>query len=131
MSRSVVDLKQQAALASGEADFAANIYNNASPLLNNGLEVVVFMETLLLFDVIVDADYAAAGGITADMDWEEAMQKLDCTNVGVVARNVTAEDLARILINVTDLMKVASPTWRLVYNHFQLLNPTTLIGPYH
>ena len=65
-----------AALASGEADFAANIYNNVFPLLNNGLEVVVFMETLLynLFDVIVDADYQAANDITADMDWEEAMQ---------------------------------------------------------
>jgi len=94
-----------AALASGEADFAANIYNNVFPLLNNGLEVVVFMETLLynLFDVIVDADYAAANDITADMDWEEAMQKLDCTNVGVVARNAAAEDLARILINAAGL----------------------------
>ena len=94
-----------AALASGEADFAANIYNNVFPLLNNGLEVVVFMETLLynLFDVIVDADYAAANDITADMDWEEAMQKLDCTNVGVVARNAAAEDLARILIQEAGL----------------------------
>ncbi|MBN99195.1 MAG: hypothetical protein CL438_00775, partial [Acidimicrobiaceae bacterium] len=75
-----------AALASGEADFAANIYNNVFPLLNNGLEVVVFMETLLynLFDIIVDADFAAANGITSGMDWQEAMEALDCTNVGVV-----------------------------------------------
>ena len=49
-----------AALASGEADFAANIYNNVFPLLNNGLEVVVFDGNIALynlFDVIVDADY--------------------------------------------------------------------------
>ena len=94
-----------AALASGEADFAANIYNNVFPLLNNGLEVVVFMESLLynLFDVIVDADYAAANGITENMDWQDAMEALDCTNGGVVARNAAAEDLARILINAAGL----------------------------
>ena len=94
-----------AAIASGEADFAANIYNNVFPLLNNGLEVVVFMETLLynLFDVIVDADYAEANGITSGMDWQEAMEALDCTNVGVVARGAAAEDLARILIQEAGL----------------------------
>ncbi len=94
-----------AALASGEADFAANIYNNVFPLLNNGLEVVVFMETLLynLFDVIVDADFAEANGITEGMDWQEAMEALDCTNVGVVARGAAAEDLARILIQEAGL----------------------------
>ncbi len=94
-----------AALASGDADFAANIYNNVFPLLNNGLEVVVFMETLLynLFDVIVDADFAAANGITSGMDWQEAMEALDCTNVGVVARGAAAEDLARILIQEAGL----------------------------
>jgi ABC-type nitrate/sulfonate/bicarbonate transport system substrate-binding protein len=94
-----------AALAAGEADFAANIYNNVFPLLNGGLEVVVFMETLLynLFDVIVDADYAAANGITSGMDWQEAMEALDCTNVGVVARGAAAEDLARILIQAAGL----------------------------
>ena len=94
-----------AALASGDADFAANIYNNVFPLLNNGLEVVVFMETLLynLFDVIVDADFAEANGITSGMDWQEAMEALDCTNVGVVARGAAAEDLARILIQEAGL----------------------------
>ena len=94
-----------AALASGDADFAANIYNNVFPLLNNGLEVVVFMETLLynLFDVIVDTDYAEANGITENMDWQEAMEALDCTNVGVVARGAAAEDLARILIQEAGL----------------------------
>ena len=94
-----------AALASGDADFAANIYNNVFPLLNNGLEVVVFMETLLynLFDVIVDADFAEANGITEGMDWQEAMEALDCTNVGVVARGAAAEDLARILIQEAGL----------------------------
>ena len=94
-----------AALASGEADFAANIYNNVFPLLNNGLEVVVFMETLLynLFDIIVDADFAEANGITSGMDWQEAMEALDCTNVGVVARGAAAEDLARILIQAAGL----------------------------
>ena len=94
-----------AAIASGEADFAANIYNNVFPLLNNGLEIVVFMESLLynLFDVIVDADYAEANGITENMDWQEAMEALDCTNVGVVARNAAAEDLARILIQSAGL----------------------------
>ena len=94
-----------AAIASGDADFAANIYNNVFPLLNNGLEVVVFMETLLynLFDVIVDADFAEANGITSGMDWQEAMEALDCTNVGVVARGAAAEDLARILIQEAGL----------------------------
>ena len=94
-----------AALASGDADFAANIYNNVFPLLNNGLEVVVFMETLLynLFDIIVDADFAEANGITSGMDWQEAMEALDCTNVGVVARGAAAEDLARILIQAAGL----------------------------
>ena len=63
------------------------------------------METLLynLFDVIVDADYATANGITEGMDWQEAMEALDCTNVGVVARNAAAEDLARILIQEAGL----------------------------
>ena len=94
-----------AALASGAADFAANIYNNVFPLLENGLEVVVFMETLLynLFDIIVDTEYAEANGITEGMGWQETMEALDCTNVGVVARGAAAEDLARILIQAAGL----------------------------
>ena len=94
-----------AALASGAADFAANIYNNVFPLLENGLEVVVFMETLQynLFDIIVDTEYAEANGITEGMGWQETMEALDCTNVGVVARNAAAEDLARILIQAAGL----------------------------
>ena len=94
-----------AALASGAADFAANIYNNVFPLLENGLEVVVFMETLQynLFDIIVDTEFAEANGITEGMGWQETMEALDCTNVGVVARNAAAEDLARILIQAAGL----------------------------
>ncbi|OUV77269.1 MAG: hypothetical protein CBC90_06580 [Acidimicrobiaceae bacterium TMED130] len=136
-----------AALASGEADIAANIYNNVFPLLNNGLEVVVFMETLLynLFDVIVDADYAAANGITEGMDWQEAMEALDCTNVGVVARNAAAEDLARILIQAAGLdescftyvavglqpipgLQANETDWTVTFDPFQVVAVETGLG---
>jgi ABC-type nitrate/sulfonate/bicarbonate transport system substrate-binding protein len=89
-----------AALAAGEADVVGNIYNNVFPLIDNGLDVVVFLESLLynLFDVIVHTEFAEANGISADKSVQENMEALDCSNVGVVARGAAAEDLARILI---------------------------------
>ena len=94
-----------AALASGAADWAGNIYNNTFPLLEADFDLVVTQEILLynLFDVIVDVDFAAANGITADSDWKDDMEALNCSNVGVVARGAAAEDLARILIQEAGL----------------------------
>ena len=89
-----------AALAAGEADVVGNIYNNVFPLIDAGLDVVVFLESLSynLFDVIVDVDFAEANGISADNSVQENMEALDCSDVGVVARGAAAEDLAKILI---------------------------------
>ena len=136
-----------AALASGDAEFAANIYNNVFPLLNSGLDVVVFMESLMynLFDVIVDADYAEANGITENMDWQEAMEALDCTNVGVVARGAAAEDLARILIQQAGLdeecftyvavgiqplpgLEANETDWTVTFDPFQVFAVNTGLG---
>jgi ABC-type nitrate/sulfonate/bicarbonate transport system substrate-binding protein len=93
------------ALVSGQIDWVGNIYNNTFQLLEAELDLVVTQEILLynLFDVIVDADFAAANGITVDSDWQTDMEALNCSNVGVVARRAAVEDLARILIQEAGL----------------------------
>ena len=136
-----------AALASGEADFAGNIYNNTFPLLEAGFDLVVTQEYLLynLFDIVVDVDFAAANGITADSDWQADMEALNCSNVGVVARGAAAEDLARFIIDAAGLdtecftyvavgldpvspMVAGETDWTVTFDPFQIVLAAQGIG---
>jgi branched-chain amino acid transport system substrate-binding protein len=136
-----------AALASGEADFAGNIYNNTFPLLEAGFDLVVTQEYLLynLFDIIVDVDFAAANGITAESGWQADMEALDCSNVGVVARGAAAEDLARFIIDAAGLdpecftyvavgldpvspMVAGETDWTVTFDPFQIVLAAQGIG---
>ncbi|KIE51706.1 MAG: hypothetical protein MB53_02580, partial [marine actinobacterium MedAcidi-G2A] len=136
-----------AALASGEADWAGNIYNNTFPLLEADFDLVVTQEVLMynLFDVIVDVDVAAEKGITADSDWQADMEALNCSTVGVVARGAAAEDLARILIQEAGLdtecftyvavgldpvspMVAGETDWTVTFDPFQIVLAAQGIG---
>ena len=136
-----------AALASGAADWAGNIYNNTFPLLEADFDLVVTQEVLLynLFDVIVDVDVAAEKGITAETNWEDDMKALECSTVGVVARGAAAEDLARVLIQEAGLdtecytyvavgldpvapMVAGETDWTVTFDPFQIVLAAQGIG---
>lgn len=85
-----------AALIAGEAQFAGNIAFNIVPLVLQGFDLVAVHQLYdaMFFDVLVRADFPLPN---ADGGWEAVMSDLVGSNVGVVARGVSAEDIARAL----------------------------------
>lgn len=88
-----------AALIGGDAQYASNVHINTVPLVAGGADVVMFVQahSANLFDIIVDKDYA--GLAPEGSGWEEVVQSLEGTRVGVVARNAAAEDIVRFLFD--------------------------------
>ncbi len=88
--------EQTAAQVSGELDIVDNVPNNMLPIIDKGVDLVAFTETVQAsqFDIIVDKDYPISA---AQGDWRGAMRDLRGAKVGVIARGTGAEDIARTL----------------------------------
>ena len=90
---------QAAALVSGQVDIALNTPDNMLQIRNADFDVVMFAQTVdnHFFDIVVSNNF---GEIDCPQgDWECAMAALNGTRVGVVARGVAAEQIARQLLD--------------------------------
>ncbi len=92
-----------AALIAGEVHFVQNTPDNMLGIRNAGFDVVMFQQLVdkHFFDIVVSNNF---GPIDCEQgDWQCAMQELEGTNVGVVARGAAAEQIARQLIDSAGL----------------------------
>ncbi|WP_419846146.1 ABC transporter substrate-binding protein [Candidatus Poriferisocius sp.] len=92
-----------AALIAGEVQFVGNTPDNMLGIRNAGFDVVMFQQLVdkHFFDIVVSNNF---GPIDCEQgDWQCAMQELEGTNVGVVARGAAAEQIARQLIDSAGL----------------------------
>ena len=92
-----------AALIAGEVHFVQNTPDNMLGIRNAGFDVVMFQQLVdkHFFDIVVSNNF---GPIDCERgDWQCAMQELEGTNVGVVARGAAAEQIARQLIDSAGL----------------------------
>ncbi len=90
---------QAAALVSGQVDIALNTPDNMLGIRNADFDVVMFAQVVdnHFFDIVVSNNF---GEIDCPQgDWECAMAALNGTRVGVVARGVAAEQIARQLLD--------------------------------
>ena len=84
-----------AALIAGEVQFVGNTPDNMLGIRNAGFDVVMFQQLVdkHFFDIVVSNNF---GPIDCEQgDWQCAMEELEGTNVGVVARGAAAEQIAR------------------------------------
>ncbi len=92
-----------AALIAGEVQFVGNTPDNMLGIRNAGFDVVMFQQLVdkHFFDIVVSNNF---GPIDCEQgDWQCAMQELEGTNVGVVARGAAAEQIARQLVDSAGL----------------------------
>ena len=92
-----------AALIAGEVQFVINTPDNMLGIRNAGFDVVMFQQLVdkHFFDILVSENF---GPIDCDQgDWQCAMEALEGTGVGVVARGAAAEQIARQLIDSAGL----------------------------
>ena len=83
-------------MISGDIQIAGNSPPNIIALLDNGLDVVVFGQTLQTsqFDLVIRADYPTPN---ASLGWQATMKDLARARIGVIARGVAAEEVVRSL----------------------------------
>ncbi len=92
-----------AALIAGEVQFVGNTPDNMLGIRNAGFDVVMFQQLVdkHFFDIVVSNNF---GPIDCEQgDWQCAMEELEGTNVGVVARGAAAEQIARQLVDSAGL----------------------------
>ncbi len=92
-----------AALIAGEVQFVINTPDNMLGIRNAGFDVVMFQQLAdkHFFDILVSNNF---GQIDCEQgDWQCTMEALEGTRVGVVARGVAAEQIARQLIDSAGL----------------------------
>lgn len=101
-----------AALVGGEAQYSANIHINTIPMVAGGADVVSFFQVQdrQLFDIVVDKDFA--GLAPEGSSWEEVIESLAGTRVGVIGRGAASEDIVRLLfdeagVDADDLIFIA------------------------
>ncbi len=92
-----------AALIAGEVQFVNNTPDNMLGIRNADFDVVMFQQLVdkHFFDIVVSDNF---GPIDCEQgDWQCAMEALDGTRVGVVARGAAAEQIARQLLDSAGL----------------------------